>query len=118
MPALDHATHEGLTFTESDIERRKQYVDLEPDDLARLAAVSDMVVNSTDEYVSGFFDYLHRFEETATLFAERRRAGTHDSSRDSPACPCLSSSIRVPSAAGCVTVINVEVTTTLGRTLM
>lgn len=105
MPALDHATHEGLTLTESDIERWKQYVDLEPDDLARLAAVSDMVVDSTDEYVSGFFDYLHRFEET------------HDSSRDSPACPCLSSSIRVPSAAGCVTVINVEVTTTLGRTL-
>jgi rsbT co-antagonist protein RsbR len=69
MPGADRATHEGLILTESDIERRMRYVGLEPDDLARLAAAREVVEAGTDEYVSGFFGYLHRFEETASLFA-------------------------------------------------
>src|ERR1700740_1003247 len=73
MPGADRATHEVLILTESDIERRMRYVGREPDDLARLAAAREVVEAGTDEYVSGFFGYLQRFEETATLFAEHKQ---------------------------------------------
>jgi rsbT co-antagonist protein RsbR len=73
MMTAEHATHEGLDLSESDIERRKRYVGLEPVDLARLVSARAVVAAGADRYVSEFFDYLRRFEETATLFAERKR---------------------------------------------
>ena len=73
MPATERASHEVLTLTQLDIERRKQYVGLNPDDLPRLAAATSVVTTRAEKYVSGFFDYLRRFEETAALFAERTR---------------------------------------------
>lgn len=73
MRTAGHAPYEGIVLTESDIDRRKQYVGLQPDDLARLAAAKGVVTTGADQYVAGFFEYLHRFEETAELFADRDR---------------------------------------------
>src|SRR5690242_16066458 len=59
----------GLQFTESDIEQRKRFVGLQSDDLSRLAAVAPLVEARAGEYVAAFFEYLSRFNETATLLA-------------------------------------------------
>jgi rsbT co-antagonist protein RsbR len=60
---------DGLRFPESDIQRRKEFVGLGPDDLSRLAMASPLVTARASQYVVAFFNYLARFEETATLFA-------------------------------------------------
>ena len=72
MPALEDVRHEGgPLFAEADIDRRKRFVGLQRDDLLRLAAASPVVTARAGEYVAAFFDYLSRFDETATLFARR-----------------------------------------------
>jgi rsbT co-antagonist protein RsbR len=71
--AAKRAGHDsGFGFTESDIEQRKKFVGLQPDDLSRLAAASPIVTARAGAYVAAFFDYLARFEETAALFAKRK----------------------------------------------
>lgn len=58
-------------ITDFDVERRKKFVDLRPDDIARILAVKDVVAQHVDEHTAAFFDYLARLEEAATLFRNR-----------------------------------------------
>lgn len=51
--------------------RRKNLVSLQPDDLARIAAVKDVVVHHVEEHATAFFDYLSRLPEAAGLFSKR-----------------------------------------------
>jgi rsbT co-antagonist protein RsbR len=60
-----------LQITEYDVERRKRFVDLQPDDLARIAASKDLVLKHVDEHAAAFFDYLSKLEEAADLFNRR-----------------------------------------------
>lgn len=55
-----------------DVERRKKFVDLKPEDASRITAIKDLVVRHADEHAVAFFDYLSQFEEAAPLF---RRPG-------------------------------------------
>jgi rsbT co-antagonist protein RsbR len=54
-------------FAPSDIERRLEFVNLGPDDRARITAIKAEVQDHLDEYVSAFFDHLARFEEARGL---------------------------------------------------
>jgi rsbT co-antagonist protein RsbR len=60
-----------LQISEFDVERRKKFVDLQQDDLARIAAVRAPVVQHLDEHAGAFFDYLSRLREAAELFSKR-----------------------------------------------
>jgi rsbT co-antagonist protein RsbR len=60
-----------LQVSHFDVERRKKFVGLGQDDLAKIAAVKDQVVNHVDEHVSAFFDYLSTLDEAAGLFSKR-----------------------------------------------
>jgi rsbT co-antagonist protein RsbR len=61
-----------------DVERRKTFVDLEPEDIGRIIAVKDVVAGHADEHATAFFDYLANFEEAAALF---RRPGLLDEAK-------------------------------------
>jgi rsbT co-antagonist protein RsbR len=50
------------------VERRQKFVDLKPDDIARIVAVKDAIVRPIDRHVAVFFDYLSRLDEAAALF--------------------------------------------------
>lgn len=56
-------------FAPSDIERRLQFVDLGPDDRARIAAMKPDVLEHLDEHVAAFFSHLAKFEEARGLTA-------------------------------------------------
>jgi rsbT co-antagonist protein RsbR len=62
---------ERLQLNAHDIERRKAFVDFRPDDLARIAAIKDMVVHNADRYAATFFDHLAAIEEAAGLTRNR-----------------------------------------------
>lgn len=51
-----------------DVERRRRFVDLRPEDAQRLRSLADVVVGNADEHTAAFFDYLSRFDEAAALF--------------------------------------------------
>jgi rsbT co-antagonist protein RsbR len=58
----------GLRIDEGDVERRRQFVGLDGEDLLRLAAAAPVVAAHGAQYVGAFFEYLARFGETAPLF--------------------------------------------------
>src|SRR5262249_35886566 len=58
-------------LTEQNLERRKRYVGLGPEDLRRIAAVRDIVVRHVDALTATFFDYLAGFEEARVLLGYR-----------------------------------------------
>jgi rsbT co-antagonist protein RsbR len=60
-----------VAVSDFDIERRKRFVDLQPADLARIAAVKALTLQHIDEHVGVFFDYLSKLEEAAPLFGKR-----------------------------------------------
>ncbi len=54
-----------------DIGRRRRFVDLQPEDLARIAEVKNAVLDHLDEHVDVFFDYLAKTGEAAGLLNRR-----------------------------------------------
>jgi len=54
-------------FAPSDIERRLEFVNLGPDDRARIAEIKVDMLEHLDEYVSVFFEHLAKFEEARGL---------------------------------------------------
>jgi len=67
-PSLRPSTRQ---FTDRDIERRQRFVDLQPDDLQRLAAIKELVTQNVEPFTAAFFDYLSKLEEAAPLFGNR-----------------------------------------------
>src|ERR1700686_1464364 len=61
----------SLAITDSDIEHRKKTVGLDPDDIARIASIKDIVTKKADEYTDGFFRYLADLSEASALFMRR-----------------------------------------------
>jgi rsbT co-antagonist protein RsbR len=56
-------------FAPSDIERRLEFVNLGPEDRARIVAIKPDVVDHLDEHVSAFFDHLAKFDESRGLMS-------------------------------------------------
>src|SRR5690349_20984764 len=51
-----------------DVDRRKRFVDLKPEDVSRIAAIKDAIARHVDEHANAFFNYLSQFDEAAALF--------------------------------------------------
>jgi rsbT co-antagonist protein RsbR len=62
-------TQDSLVLDESEIDIRLKFVDLEPSDLTRIAALKDSVVANIDGFTAGFFGYIAKFGEAKELFA-------------------------------------------------
>ncbi len=60
-----------MGLTSQNIERRRQIVGLEPQDLARIAAVKDLVLGHVEELTAVFFDYLASLDESRPLLNDR-----------------------------------------------
>lgn len=60
-----------MGLTEQAVERRRRVVGLEAQDLARIAAIKDLVLAHIDEFASSFFDYLASLDEGRVLLANR-----------------------------------------------
>ncbi len=58
----------SLQLDGRDVDQRKKYVGLDPDDLTRLASIKDLVVPKVDEFTAVFFDFLRTVDEAAALF--------------------------------------------------
>jgi rsbT co-antagonist protein RsbR len=52
-----------------DIERRRRFVDLQPNDLEHIADLKGDVIKHLDEHVGAFFNYLDSLSEAGDLFA-------------------------------------------------
>lgn len=66
QPSLQESIR--LQLTESNIERRRRFVDLRADDLERIASIKDLIVQHADDFSVAFFDYLAKIEEARPLF--------------------------------------------------
>lgn len=53
------------------VERRKQIVGLAPADMARIAAIKDIVLRRIDDYCAAFFEHLAALEEARPLLENR-----------------------------------------------
>jgi rsbT co-antagonist protein RsbR len=61
----------AFSLSDADIERRKILVDLASDDMARIAALKDIVTQEGDRYTEEFFRYLRDLGEAPALFGRR-----------------------------------------------
>jgi rsbT co-antagonist protein RsbR len=62
---------ERLQLSPHDVERRKVFIDLQPGDMTRIAAIKDLIVRNADRYGSTFFEYLATIEEASGLTRNR-----------------------------------------------
>lgn len=58
---------ERLQLSPHDVERRKAFVDLQPEDVARIRSIQDIFLPNADRYVAAFFDHLAGIAETTKL---------------------------------------------------
>ncbi len=70
-PISERTVMANMGVTEQDVERRKRFVGLVPQDLERIAAVRDVVVAHADELMQTFFHYLSGFDEARVLLGYR-----------------------------------------------
>jgi len=62
---------QNMGITEKDVDRRKKFVGLGPDDVARLAAVRDSVIGKADPLTNAFFEHLTTLDEARVLLGYR-----------------------------------------------
>jgi rsbT co-antagonist protein RsbR len=58
-----------LMIDDREIERRKKFIDFQPDDLKRVLTVRDIIASHADEFTKRFFDHLALFPEARGLFS-------------------------------------------------
>jgi rsbT co-antagonist protein RsbR len=58
---------ERLQLSPHDVERRKAFVGLEPEDVARIRSIQDIFLPNADRYIAAFFDHLVGIEEANRL---------------------------------------------------
>ncbi len=69
--AASQAQMQEMGLNKANIERRKKIVGLEAADLPRIAAIRDLVVQHTEDYVTAFFNHLSGLDEARPLLASR-----------------------------------------------
>ena len=60
-----------MGLTAQNVEHRKRYVGLGPDDLARIATIGDLVRGRIEEFVAVFFESLSSLDEAKVLLTSR-----------------------------------------------
>jgi rsbT co-antagonist protein RsbR len=60
-----------LQLNSRDLERRKKFIALQSNDIARIATVRDVIVERADQLCATFFEYLSTFEEASGLFHKK-----------------------------------------------
>jgi rsbT co-antagonist protein RsbR len=60
-----------MGLNDAAIERRKKIVGFEPADVARIAALKELVMEHTEQYTTTFFNHLAGLEEARSLLANR-----------------------------------------------
>jgi rsbT co-antagonist protein RsbR len=60
-----------LRFGTRDVERRRRFVDLGHEDVARIMTIKNILADNLDRFTGVFFDYLSHIEEAASLFRNR-----------------------------------------------
>src|SRR5690348_15324959 len=70
-PISERTVMANMGVNEADVERRKRFVGLGPEDLARIASVRTLVTENAAELTDTFFQYLGRFEEARVLLGYR-----------------------------------------------
>ena len=58
---------ERLQLSPHDVERRKAFVGLQPEDVARIRSIQNIFLPNADRYIAAFFDHLAGIAETARL---------------------------------------------------
>ncbi len=67
QPVTEKTVMSNVGITEADLERRKQFVGLGPDDLTRLAAIRDLITKHADDLTDAFFKHLANQAEAKVL---------------------------------------------------
>src|SRR5262249_27181952 len=72
--ASEKALMREMGLSEPNIERRRKYVALGPDDYGQIASIKEIVLHHAEEALPSFFNYLSALEEARALFANRELA--------------------------------------------
>jgi rsbT co-antagonist protein RsbR len=67
VPVTEDTVMANVGITAGDLERRKQYVGLGPDDLSRLAEIRELITKNVDALVDSFFSHLAPLPEAKVL---------------------------------------------------
>jgi rsbT co-antagonist protein RsbR len=70
-PALEQSLMHDMGLTDRNIERRQKVIDLNAEDLARIAELRPVIAPRVEEYTAVFFDYLGQLEEARGLLGNR-----------------------------------------------
>lgn len=74
QPISEKTVMSNVGITEADLERRKLFVGLGPEDYRNLAAVKDLIVQHADELTDVFFGHLSTLSEAKVLLGYRELA--------------------------------------------
>jgi rsbT co-antagonist protein RsbR len=74
QPVTEKTVMSNVGITESDVARRKQFLGLGPDDVARLTASRDIITAHADELTDTFFQHLAGVAEAKVLLGYRELA--------------------------------------------
>jgi rsbT co-antagonist protein RsbR len=67
QPAAESPKSDHLRFGTRDAERRRRFVDLGHEDIARILTIKNVMTENLDRFADDFFDYLGHIEEAAPL---------------------------------------------------
>ena len=71
QPVTEKTVMSNVGITESDVARRKQFVGLGPEDVARLVGMRDLITAHADELTNAFFQHLAGVAEAKVLLGYR-----------------------------------------------
>jgi rsbT co-antagonist protein RsbR len=71
QPVTEKTVMSNVGITDVDLERRKRFVGLGPDDQIRLAAIRELIVKHADELTDAFFQHLANLHEAKVLLGYR-----------------------------------------------
>jgi rsbT co-antagonist protein RsbR len=70
-PAIAQPGAHSLNFRGREVERRRRFVDLGHEDVARMSTIKAVMSENLERFTDAFFDYLSHIEEAAPLFKNR-----------------------------------------------
>ena len=71
QPLTEQTVLSNVGITPADLEQRRRYVDLTPEDVDNLAAIKPLITEHVDELVDTFFNHLTKFPEAKVLLGYR-----------------------------------------------
>ncbi len=71
QPITEQTVLSNVGITPADLEARRRYVDLTPEDVENLAEIKPLITEHVDELVDTFFEHLTKFPEAKVLLGYR-----------------------------------------------